>query len=266
MRKHLWKAVTIAAVLVMMVSAVAVLAQEKKSKPAPAGKTSEQKVQGCGMKGETGKGMPACGTKGGTGKGETGCCAGCCCKHGDGKCCGAKGRMGGGRDGCCRHGDANCCGPKGGMGGGMRGCGMKGEMGGGMPGCGMRGGMGMAAGPMGGPGMRPGMGDGPGRMRLLQGLDLTAEQHKKLADIDERQERLAVQAQADLRLATMDLQKLMRADAPDKAQIDAQIDKVAQLRTAMEKSRIAALLEVRALLTPDQLKKWQAGPMGEEGE
>lgn len=116
-----------------------------------------------------------------------------------------------------------------------------------------------------GPGMRPGMGKGPGPM-MLHGLDLTAEQQKKLADVHERQARLAIQAQADLRLATMDLQKLMRADTPEQAKIDAQIDKVAQLRAQMAKSRAATLLEVRAMLTPEQLKKWQAGPMGDEEE
>ena len=116
-----------------------------------------------------------------------------------------------------------------------------------------------------GPGMRPGMGAGHGPM-MLQGLDLTAEQQKKVAVIHERQARLMVQAQADLRIATMDLQKLMRAETPDKAKIDAQIDKLAQLRAGMQKSRTATLLEVRALLTPEQLKKWQAGPMGDEEE
>ena len=75
-----------------------------------------------------------------------------------------------------------------------------------------------------------------------------------------------VQAQADIRIATMDLQQLMRAETPDQAKIDAQIDRVAQLRAQMQKSRTATLLEVRAMLTPEQLKKWHAGPMGDEEE
>jgi len=75
-----------------------------------------------------------------------------------------------------------------------------------------------------------------------------------------------VQNQADIRIATMDLQQLMRAESPDKAKIDAQIDKLAQLRAGMQKSRTATLLEVRALLTPEQLKKFHAGPMGDEEE
>ena len=111
----------------------------------------------------------------------------------------------------------------------------------------------------------PGMGAGRGAM-MLKGLDLRPEQQKKVEVIHEKQARLMVQTQADIRIATMDLQQLMRAETPDKAKIDAQIDKLAQLRAGMQKSHTATLLEVRALLTPDQLKKCQAGPMGDEEE
>jgi Spy/CpxP family protein refolding chaperone len=253
MRKHLWKAVAVAGVLVMTVSALTALAAEKTSKPAPAGKASEQTMPGCGMKGGMAKEMPGCSMKGGMAKEMPGC--------------GMKGGMGKGMEGCCccKGGDMKSCGMKGGMGKEMAGCGMKGEMGKGMPGCGMKGEMGKGmpgCGPMGGPGMGPGMGMGPGPM--MQGLDLTADQQKKLADIHERQARQAIQAQADLRIATMDLQKLVHADSPDKGAIDAQIDKLAQLRAQMAKSRMATMLEVRSMLTPEQLKKWHAAPMGED--
>ena len=153
---------------------------------------------------------------------------------------------------------------KGGMGEGMPGCGRKGGMDQGI-GRGMRCGPGMRGGPMGGPGMEPGMGAGCGPM-MLRGLDLTADQQKKVAIIHEKQARLMVQAQADVRIAEMDMQALMRAETPDQAKIDAQIDKLAQLRAGIQKSRTATLLEVRALLTPEQLKKCQAGPMGDEEE
>jgi Spy/CpxP family protein refolding chaperone len=165
--------------------------------------------------------------------------------------------MKGGKAGCGMHGGgAMGCDPRG---AGMPGCGMHGGMGPGMGagrmrgavGCGGPAGRGMAAGPM---------------MPMLEGLDLTAEQQAKLADIQERQARQAIGIGADLRLAAMDLQKLVRAEAPDREKINAQIDKMAQLRVQMQKSRIATLLEVRSLLTPDQLKKWHAGPMEDESD
>ena len=211
MRKNHWKALAVAAVLMMTVPALLALAADKTAKTKPADKPTEQTMPGCAMHGGAEKdmdaSMPGCGMKGGMNKGMAGCC-----KSGD-----------------------------------MKGCGMKGGMGKGMEGCG------------------PGMGAGHGAM-MLKGLGLTADQQKKVAVIHEKQARLMVQAQADLRIATMDMQQLMRAETPDKAKIDAQIDKLAQLRAGMQKSRTATLLEVRALLTPEQLKKCQAGPMGDEEE
>jgi Spy/CpxP family protein refolding chaperone len=251
MSKIHWKAVAVAAVLMMTVPALLALAADKTEKTKPAGKTTEQSMPGCNMHGGADKdaeaSMPGCGMKGGKGKGMAGCSAHGC----DMKDCGMKGGMGKGMPGC---------GMKGGMGKGMPGCGMKGGMGKGMPGCGMKGDMGRDLEDCG-----PGMGAEHGAM-MLKGLDLTADQQKKVAVIHEKQARLMVQAEADLRIATMDMQQLMRAETPDKVKIDAQIDKLAQLRAGMQKSRTATLLEVRALLTPEQLKKCQAGPMGDEEE
>jgi len=210
MRKNHWKALAVAAVLMMTVPALLALAADKTAKTKPADKPTEQTMPGCAMHGGAEKdmdaSMPGCGMKGGMNKGMAGCC-----KSGDMKGCGMKGGMAG----CSTHG------------GDMKGCGMKGGMGKGMEGCG------------------PGMGAGHGAM-MLKGLGLTADQQKKVAVIHEKQARLMVQAQADLRIATMDMQQLMRAETPDKAKIDAQIDKLAQLRAGMQKSRTATLLEVRA--------------------
>jgi Spy/CpxP family protein refolding chaperone len=257
MRKNHWKVVAVAAVLMMTVPALLALAADKTAKTKPAGKTAEQSMPGCSMHGGGGLGMgadlPGCGMKAGMGKGG-------CCKSGDMKGCSMKGGMG--KGGCCMHGDMKGCSMKGGMGKGTAGCFMHGgEMKGGM-GEGMGGGMmcgpGMGRGPTG-----PGMGQGP---MMMHGLDLTPEQQKKMAGLHEKQARLMVQAEADLRIATMDLQQLMRSEKPDQAKIDAQIDRIAQLRAGMQKSRTATMLEARGLLTPEQLKKWQAGPMSEEEE
>ena len=302
MRKSHWKALAIAAVLMMAVPALQAMAADKAPKHKPAPKAAEQSMPGCTMHGGAGMetAKPGCGAKGEMGKDMAGCSKrGAdmkgCCKSGDMKGCGMKGGMGKGMAGCgMQGGGMKGCEGKGEMGkgmagccmqdGGMMGCGMKGGMakvvvcrsgpGGDMPGCGMKGGMGqgMGGGMMCGPGMRggpmgPGMECGPGPM-MLRGLDLTPEQQKKVEAIHGKQARLMVQAEADLRIATMDLQQLMRDEKPDQARIDAQIDKIAEVKTGMAKARIATMLEVRALLTPEQLKKWQAGPMmgGEEDD
>ncbi|MFN8588373.1 MAG: Spy/CpxP family protein refolding chaperone [Candidatus Eisenbacteria bacterium] len=121
-------------------------------------------------------------------------------------------------------------------------------------------------------GMRggPGMGRGAGHMAMMFGmLDLSDAQKAKMRDIHERQMRSNIQARADLQLARMDMAKLMRAENPDQAAINAQVDKMAKMRADVQKSRIATMLEARAQLTPEQRKKLDAmranGPMGMHG-
>jgi len=112
-----------------------------------------------------------------------------------------------------------------------------------------------------GMGMHRGMGMGLG----FAGLDLTDAQRGKFAAIHERQQRRTIQAQADLKLARLDLRKLMKADAPSATAINAQIDRLARMRADLQKSHVATRLEARALLTPEQLKQLREakpGPLG----
>ena len=114
----------------------------------------------------------------------------------------------------------------------------------------------VAAGP--GPGdMGPGMHMGPGggvAGGLHEKLNLTGEQKEKLADIHDRQERRAIPIQGDLRIAALDLHKLLRAERPDQRAIDAQIDRLAGLRASLQKSRVASMIEARSVLSPAQQK------------
>jgi len=110
----------------------------------------------------------------------------------------------------------------------------------------------MPAGP-GGPGaFEPGMRMRRHRQDLLRELDLSSEQRGKIADLREKQARNAIRIRAELENARLDLARLMRADKTDRAAIDRTIEKVGQLRTEMQKSRVNTKLDVRALLTPEQ--------------
>ena len=117
------------------------------------------------------------------------------------------------------------------------------------------------------PGMMhgPGAGSGAAHMEMMRALDLTDAQREKMADIRDRQQRKGIQARADIGIARLDLHKLIRAEKPDQAAINAQIDKIGALRVALAKSRVAAMLEVRTMLTPEQQKKYREmhmyGPM-----
>jgi Spy/CpxP family protein refolding chaperone len=102
-------------------------------------------------------------------------------------------------------------------------------------------------------------GNGPGggmtrNPELQKKLNLSDDQRTKLADIHDRQTRAAIPIRSDLEIAGLDMRKLMRADKPDQKAIDAQIDKMAGLRARLQKSRVASMLEARAVLTPAQQK------------
>jgi Spy/CpxP family protein refolding chaperone len=125
----------------------------------------------------------------------------------------------------------------------------------------------MAPDDMGGGGMGPGR-PGPGRGRggwsmhhgrlgpmLARELDLTPQQIEKMKATRDAQQRKAIQARADIQIARLDLRKLIQADKPDAKAIEVQIDRIAGLRAGLEKSRVAAMLDFRASLTPDQQKK-----------
>lgn len=146
--------------------------------------------------------------------------------------------------------------------GGGPGPGARGPMAGGShmgPG-GMRGGPGMHGGigmPRGGMGMRHGgrgMRGGMMQARLAQ-LDLTEAQRERMQTIREAQQRKGIQMRADLQLARLDMAKLMRADKPDQSALHAQIDRMARLRADAAKARVSGHLEMRSVLTAEQLKK-----------
>jgi Spy/CpxP family protein refolding chaperone len=94
-----------------------------------------------------------------------------------------------------------------------------------------------------------------GRAGAWSQLDLSDAQREKLSQIREAQQRKAIQARADMKLAGLDLHKLMRAEKPNLAAINSQIDKISSMRASLRKSQVAAMLEARNLLTPEQQKQ-----------
>ena len=91
-------------------------------------------------------------------------------------------------------------------------------------------------------------------------LDLTDAQRDKLRDIHEAAARKNVQRRADMQLAHMDLRKLMRAESPSSSAVNAQIEKISRLQADGMKARFDTFMQVRAVLTPEQLKQLRSGP------
>lgn len=123
------------------------------------------------------------------------------------------------------------------------------------PGPGQGPGMGRGRGAGFGPGFRHGRGPGAGLRAHFRELGVTDQQKDRLEAIHEAQRRRAIEIRKDLQLAELDVRKLVRADTPDRRAIDAQVDRVAALRTELQKSRLNAMLDARGVLTPQQRQK-----------
>jgi Spy/CpxP family protein refolding chaperone len=103
------------------------------------------------------------------------------------------------------------------------------------------------------------------RREMMQELHLTSQQREKIATIRERQARKAIEQRAQVQVAMLDLRKLIRSERPDRAAIERQIDEVARLKAELRKSQVETLLDVRALLTPEQQTKFRERRMGMDG-
>ena len=88
-------------------------------------------------------------------------------------------------------------------------------------------------------------------------LDLTDDQQKKIEAVHDTHRRKAIAMRADLEVAQLDLHKLMRAEPLDRKAIDAQLDRTIAMRGQLHKARMGALLDARAVLTPEQREKLQ---------
>jgi len=107
-------------------------------------------------------------------------------------------------------------------------------------------------------------GDGPGggrhggmrgrAARAFGNLDLSKEQ------------RNAIRLRSDLETARLDMRRLLRADKPDRAAINRQVERMASLRSDLVKARIGMMLDVRDVLTPEQREKMRGAMLGEDGE
>jgi Spy/CpxP family protein refolding chaperone len=91
----------------------------------------------------------------------------------------------------------------------------------------------------------------------VQKLDLTAEQRKSIDDIFQQHRLKLIDLEAALQKEELILEPLVNAEQPDDAKVTAQIDRVAQARSELEKANSRMLWQVRRILTPDQWKQLQ---------
>lgn len=101
-------------------------------------------------------------------------------------------------------------------------------------------------------------------LRHRQELGLTSAQVQGLDKLRTDFQRDAIRRTADRRLAELDLRTLLRPDptdptkAVDMAKVDAKVHEIERLRADLQISRIRAIEQGKALLTPDQRSKLAA--------
>jgi len=111
-----------------------------------------------------------------------------------------------------------------------------------------------------GHGMRGRGACGPGALlgggRMLHALDLSGDQKQKVRDILTAHRPTLAQLRANEKTATQALAaKLLGTGTVTQPDLDALVQQESQARTALMRERLAAALEVRNVLTPQQIQK-----------
>jgi Spy/CpxP family protein refolding chaperone len=128
----------------------------------------------------------------------------------------------------------------------------------GMMGMGMHRGQDMGMGKGMGMGMRGrGMMGRGGFGACAKELNLTDDQKAKIEDLNFANRNAMIDLRASMQKAHLKMQHEMMADTPDKARMLAASKEVNAIQGQIADARINHLFAMRAILTPDQLKKWK---------
>jgi len=95
---------------------------------------------------------------------------------------------------------------------------------------------------------------GPGMIYKM--LDLTDEQQSQIHDIHIKYQKQSIPLRADLQLARLDLRETFSENDNDK-EIKNAAEKVANIKQKLYLMKIEEKLEMRNVLTEEQLEKWQ---------
>jgi Spy/CpxP family protein refolding chaperone len=92
-------------------------------------------------------------------------------------------------------------------------------------------------------------------LQMKDEIGLTKEQVDKIEKIQGTIQENSIKRQADIKILELKLANSLQADKADRAQIEKSIRDISKLRTDMQIEHINHLLNIRDVLTPDQVKK-----------
>jgi len=93
---------------------------------------------------------------------------------------------------------------------------------------------------------------------LIQKLNLTPDQQKRMDDILQQSRLQLIDLRANVEKQEVLMEPMLSANPPDTNKVLSQIDHTAQARAELEKANARMLLGIRGVLTPDQWTKLQA--------
>lgn len=111
---------------------------------------------------------------------------------------------------------------------------------------------------------RPGSGMCGERTALHELLELAPDQIKQLEDKRIAMKKQLIPLQADMKMARIELEELIRDDAA-RTVIDAKIDEIGGIRAEIQKIKVGHRLDFRSVLTDMQKQKLDSLPMGKQG-
>ena len=89
-----------------------------------------------------------------------------------------------------------------------------------------------------------------------EALALSAEQVKKLEQLRDNFERLSIRNNAETRIVELDIASLLETPNPDLAKVEAKVREAEKLRADLRIARIKVIEQAKAVLTPEQRKKF----------
>lgn len=95
-------------------------------------------------------------------------------------------------------------------------------------------------------------------LRHRDELSLSLQQVQDLESLRDRYQREVIRYEADIPIAEMDLQTLLKRDTVDLEQVKAKLQEIEHLKTEIRLARIRTIEEAKVLLSPEQYQKLQS--------
>jgi Spy/CpxP family protein refolding chaperone len=95
-------------------------------------------------------------------------------------------------------------------------------------------------------------------LRHRDELSLSPQQVQDLENLREGYEREAIRYEADIRIAEMDLQRLLKTEPVDLEQVKVKLQEIEHQKTQIRLARIQTIEQEKSLLSPEQYEKLQS--------